>query len=309
MQIVIPLFDGFNVLDATGPYEVLRHLPEAQLHFAASRRGPIADAPRACTLQAEVAFTDVPSPDVIVVPGGQGRLNHMHEGPVRAWLLEADKASTWTTSVCTGALILAGAGLLKDRAATTHWRAMDELPAFGARPRRERYVFDGKYVTPASRRASTCPWPSPPASRTSRPPGKSSKSSNTIPLRPSTSTPERSANPGPPPRPLSHDAPNRLAPPIPELYRYILIKQPVLIFAMRMAHDCLRRSAHRASAGLGRLRGRADKYGEMGRQQASSSCAIVALHGFWWLKSRLQTIVSSQNSHKDESGAKRSSAG
>jgi transcriptional regulator GlxA family with amidase domain len=149
MQIVIPLFDEFNVLDATGPYEVLRHLPDAQLHFAASRRGPIADAHGACTLQAEVAFDDVLSPDIIVVPGGQGRLNHMHEGPVRAWLLEADKTSTWTTSVCTGALILAGAGLLKDRAATTHWRAMDELPAFGARPRRERYVFDGKYVTAA----------------------------------------------------------------------------------------------------------------------------------------------------------------
>jgi transcriptional regulator GlxA family with amidase domain len=148
MQIVIPLFDGFNVLDATGPYEVLRHLPEVQLHFAASRRGPIPDV-ASCALQAEVDFGDVPSPDVIVVPGGPGRLNHMHDGPVRDWLLEADKSSTWTTSVCTGALILAGAGLLRNRAATTHWRAMNELPPFGARPVKERYVFDGKYVTAA----------------------------------------------------------------------------------------------------------------------------------------------------------------
>jgi transcriptional regulator GlxA family with amidase domain len=148
MQIVIPLFDGFNVLDATGPYEVLRHLPEVQLHFAASRRGPIADV-AACTLHAEAAFSDVPRPDVIVVPGGQGRLNHMHDGPVHSWLREADKTSTWTTSVCTGALILAGAGLLCDRNATTHWRALNELPAFGARPVQNRYVFDGKYVTAA----------------------------------------------------------------------------------------------------------------------------------------------------------------
>jgi transcriptional regulator GlxA family with amidase domain len=149
MQIVIPLFDRFNVLDATGPYEVLRHLPDVEIHFSAERPGLIADVSRTCSLHAEAALADLPRPDVIVVPGGGGRKDHMHTGQLRDWLIEADQTSTWTTSVCTGALILAGAGLLKDRAATTHWAAMDELPEFGARPRRERYVFDGKYITAA----------------------------------------------------------------------------------------------------------------------------------------------------------------
>ncbi len=73
----------------------------------------------------------------------------MNAGPLRDWLLAADKTSTWTTSVCTGALILAAAGLLAGREATTYWLALDELAGLGARPRQERYVFDGKYVTAA----------------------------------------------------------------------------------------------------------------------------------------------------------------
>jgi transcriptional regulator GlxA family with amidase domain len=86
---------------------------------------------------------------VILVPGGGGQADHMTDGPLRDWLIAADKTSTWTTSVCTGALILAGAGLLTGREATTYWLAMDELARLGARPRQERYVFDGKYVTAA----------------------------------------------------------------------------------------------------------------------------------------------------------------
>ncbi|MCL2583007.1 MAG: DJ-1/PfpI family protein [Streptosporangiales bacterium] len=149
MQIVIPLFDRFAPLDAVGPYQVLRLLPDAEIVFAAVRPGPVADETGAFVQLATASLADVPRPDVILVPGGAGQARQMDAGPLRDWLVEADKTSTWTTSVCAGALILAGAGLLEGRPATTYWLAMDELARLGARPRRERYVFDGKYATSA----------------------------------------------------------------------------------------------------------------------------------------------------------------
>lgn len=149
MQIVIPLFDRFAPLDAVGPYQVLKLLPDAEVVFAAERPGPVADGDGAFTQLARASFDDVPRPDLILVPGGAGEADHTTDSPLRDWLIEADKTSTWTTSVCTGALILAGAGLLAGRRATTYWLAMDELARLGARPRNERYVFDGKYVTAA----------------------------------------------------------------------------------------------------------------------------------------------------------------
>jgi transcriptional regulator GlxA family with amidase domain len=149
MQIVIPLFDRFAPLDAVGPYQVLVHLPGAAVIFAAERPRGVSDAAGSCTLQAQASFADVPHPDVILVPGGSGEADQMSPGPLQDWLLEADKTSTWTSSVCTGALILARAGLLAGRAATTNWQAMEELEQLGAKALRERYVFDGKYVTAA----------------------------------------------------------------------------------------------------------------------------------------------------------------
>src|ERR1700722_12509968 len=149
MQIVIALFDRFTALDAVGPHQVLHHLPGAEVVFAAERAGGVADESRTLTLQAQAAFADVPRPDIIVVPGGPGQAAQMTPGPLQDWVLDADKTSTWTTSVCTGALILAAAGLLNGRAATTYWLALPELGRLGASPRRERFVFDGKYVTGA----------------------------------------------------------------------------------------------------------------------------------------------------------------
>jgi putative intracellular protease/amidase len=149
MQIVIALFDGFAGLDAVGPHQVLTHLPDAEVVFAADRQRGITDNTRTLTLQAQASYADVPGPDIILVPGGAGQAGQMTPGPLQDWLLAADKASTWTTSVCTGSLILAGAGLLKGRKATTNWLAQEELRHLGAIPQRERYVFDGKYVTAA----------------------------------------------------------------------------------------------------------------------------------------------------------------
>jgi putative intracellular protease/amidase len=149
MQIVIALFDGFTALDAVGPHQVLHHLPGAEVVFAAERADSVTDESRTLTLQAQAAFADVPRPDIIVVPGGPGQAAQMGPGPLEDWLIAADETSTWTTSVCTGSLSLAAAGLLNGRAATTYWLALDELGRLGAIPRRERYVFDGKYVTGA----------------------------------------------------------------------------------------------------------------------------------------------------------------
>jgi len=149
MQIVIALFDRFTALDAVGPHQVLHHLPGAEVIFAAQRVRGITDESGTLTLQPQAAYADVPRPDIIVVPGGPGQAAQMTPGPLQDWLIEADKTSTWTTSVCTGALVLAAAGLLAGRAATTYWLAMEELGRLGAVPKRERYVFDGKYVTGA----------------------------------------------------------------------------------------------------------------------------------------------------------------
>jgi transcriptional regulator GlxA family with amidase domain len=150
MQIVIALFDRFTALDAVGPHQVLHHLPDAEVIFAAERVRAVCDESRTLTLQAQASYADVPRPDIVVVPGGPGEAAQKTAGPLQDWLVEADKTSTWTTSVCTGSLILAGAGLLKDRKATTYWLAQEELRRLGAIPQPgERYVFDGKYVTAA----------------------------------------------------------------------------------------------------------------------------------------------------------------
>jgi transcriptional regulator GlxA family with amidase domain len=150
MQIVIALFDRFTALDAVGPHQVLHHLPDAEVIFAAERVRAVSDESRTLKLQAQASYADVPRPDIVVVPGGPGEAAQKTAGPLQDWLIEADKTSTWTTSVCTGSLILAGAGLLKDRKATTYWLAHEELRHLGAIPQPgERYVFDGKYVTAA----------------------------------------------------------------------------------------------------------------------------------------------------------------
>jgi transcriptional regulator GlxA family with amidase domain len=149
MQIVIALYDRFTALDAVGPHQVLAHVPGAEITFASERARAVSDETGTLTLVADASYADVPAPDILLVPGGPGQSGQMGAGPLRDWLLEADKTSTWTTSVCTGALILAAAGLLDGRQATTYWLAMNELASLGAKPVHDRYVFDGKYATSA----------------------------------------------------------------------------------------------------------------------------------------------------------------
>ncbi|MFJ6688359.1 DJ-1/PfpI family protein [Streptomyces sp. NPDC091294] len=149
MQIAIVLFDRFTALDAVGPYETLGRLPDAKTVFVAERTGPVRTDTGNLAITADRTLADTPSPDIVVVPGGPGQDPQMENGALLDWLRTADATSTWTTSVCTGSLLLAAAGLLEGRRATSHWLALDQLKRFGAEPTGERVVTDGKYVTAA----------------------------------------------------------------------------------------------------------------------------------------------------------------
>ncbi|MGH9034052.1 MAG: DJ-1/PfpI family protein, partial [Acidimicrobiia bacterium] len=148
MQIAILLFDKVYALDAVGPYEVLRELPGAGVTFVAADPGPKPTESGALALVADHALHAVPRPDLVVVPGGIGELDARADERVIDWLRGAHEASQWTTSVCTGSLLLGAAGLLRGKRATSHWTAVEALHEFGAEPvADERVVFDGKIVT------------------------------------------------------------------------------------------------------------------------------------------------------------------
>lgn len=148
-RIAIPLFDRFTALDAVGPYEMLCRLPDSEVVFVAERTGPVTNDRGDLSLVAGRTFAETTAPDIVVVPGGPGQDAQMDNEALLGWLRAADTTSTWTTSVCTGSLLLAAAGLLKGRAATSHWLALDELKRLGAEPTGRRVVTDGKYVTAA----------------------------------------------------------------------------------------------------------------------------------------------------------------
>eukprot|EP00250_Pteridium_aquilinum_P033902 c6618_g1_i1 orf=124-789(+) len=149
VEIVIPIFDGITALDAVGPYEVLHRLPNATLHFVSHKPGLYTSDKGILSLQATASFHDFPHPDVIVVPGGFGTRALVHDNTILNWIRQAHETSIFTTSVCTGSLLLAAAGLLDGLEATTHWNAFDELAKLGAKPVSQRVVRQGKIITAA----------------------------------------------------------------------------------------------------------------------------------------------------------------
>ena len=149
MDIAILLYDRLTALDAIGPYEVLSRLPGASARFVAVEPGPVKTDNGMLTLVAEGSLEDASEPDIVLVPGGPGEVAARAGGAALDWLRSVHETSTWTTSVCTGSLILAAAGLLDGIRATSHWLALEQLRALGAEPVSERVVFDGKIVTAA----------------------------------------------------------------------------------------------------------------------------------------------------------------
>jgi putative intracellular protease/amidase len=149
MDIAIPIFDRITALDAIGPYEVLSRLPGARIRWVAITPGAYRTDNRQLTLVADEPLSAVPHPEIIMVPGGFGTRALMTPNPLLDWLRAAHETSQWTTSVCTGSLLLGAAGLLKGLKATTHWAALDTLAELGAKPTLERVVEQGKIITAA----------------------------------------------------------------------------------------------------------------------------------------------------------------
>jgi putative intracellular protease/amidase len=149
MDITCLLFDGLTALDVVGPYEVLQRLPEANVQFVAREAGPVRTDTGFLALVADAAWSDVKSSEVLVVPGGFATRALEEDAELLAWIRAIDATTTWTTSVCTGAMLLAAAGLLQGKEATTHWASLDRLAEYGAIPARERVVTQGKIMTAA----------------------------------------------------------------------------------------------------------------------------------------------------------------
>src|SRR5204863_5681130 len=149
MRIAIPLYDRFTALDAVGPYEVLSRLPGATVHFVADEPGMKRTETGMLGFSADLALDELPDPEILVVPGGYGTRALLDDEQFVGWVRRAHETSEWTTSVCTGSLVLAAAGILDGLEATTHWLEYDLLASLGARPTSRRVVEQGKVITAA----------------------------------------------------------------------------------------------------------------------------------------------------------------
>ena len=151
MHVAIPLFPRFTALDGIGPYEVLQRLPQIDVTFVGHRRGEVRSDNGFLGVSIDATFDEVPRPDVIVFPGGVGTRDLMEDDVVLDWLRTAHETTAFTTSVCTGSLVFAAAGLLDGLTATTHWSARSTLEKYGAIPVPDRVVehLDRRIITAA----------------------------------------------------------------------------------------------------------------------------------------------------------------
>jgi putative intracellular protease/amidase len=149
MQIAIPIFDRLTALDAVGPYEVLSRVPGATVTFVAQEPGMKRTETNMLGLSADVAMDELTEPDIFVIPGGYGTRALIHDEHFVGWVQHAHEHSQWSTSVCTGSLVLAAAGILDGLDATTHWLSYELLEKLGANPTAQRVVEQGKVITAA----------------------------------------------------------------------------------------------------------------------------------------------------------------
>ncbi|MGL4609614.1 MAG: DJ-1/PfpI family protein [Trueperaceae bacterium] len=150
LNIAILLYDGFTALDAIGPYEMLYRIPGAAIHLVAKTLEPVQADSKVLIVQPSITLDDIPSPQIVVVPGGfAGTFAAMEDETILSWLRKAHETSLYTTSVCTGALVLGAAGLLEGKEATTHWYVADRLTQFGATYKAERFVEGERIITAA----------------------------------------------------------------------------------------------------------------------------------------------------------------
>ncbi|MEA3184958.1 MAG: hypothetical protein QOJ74_1435 [Ilumatobacteraceae bacterium] len=151
LHVAIPLFPRFTALDAIGPYEVLQRIPSIDVTFVGHERGEVRSENGMLGITIDATFDELADPDIIVFPGGVGTRPLVHDEHVLSWVRTAHKSTTFTTSVCTGSLVLGAAGLLEGLTATTHWACYAELEATGAVPTPQRVVehLDRRLLTAA----------------------------------------------------------------------------------------------------------------------------------------------------------------
>jgi transcriptional regulator GlxA family with amidase domain len=148
MQIAILLFEKLAAQDAVGPYEVFRCVPGWEVQFVGTGKGEVR-AEGGLGLSVDRTLAEVGEPDMVLVPGGKGSDDLLEDEAVLSWLRRVDAQTKWTTSVCTGSLILGAAGLLEGKRATSNWLALEQLRDYGADPVGGRWVEDGKTITAA----------------------------------------------------------------------------------------------------------------------------------------------------------------
>ena len=148
MQITFLFYEGMTTLDIIGPHEVLAHLPDVTIQRVAKQAGPV-QAGFGLELTAEYALSQIIQTDILVVPGGGSATSLRHEPEIIRWIKAIHQTTQWTTSVCTGSLILGAAGILQGKQATSHWAVLDRLNLWGAIPVSQRVVEDGKIITAA----------------------------------------------------------------------------------------------------------------------------------------------------------------
>ncbi len=149
MKIAVALFDGVTALDAIGPYEVLQRLPDATVHFVGRSRGEVRTDNGFLGLMIDTPYQELEDPEILLIPGGIGTRELVHDSVTLDWVRNAHATSRYTTSVCTGSLVLGAAGMLEGLMATTHFSAMPLLSKYGATPTSQRVVQDGKVITAA----------------------------------------------------------------------------------------------------------------------------------------------------------------
>jgi putative intracellular protease/amidase len=151
MQIAAVLFPRLTALDVVGPYEVLQRLPDATVTFVGHRRGEVRTENGFLGLTVDATFDEVTAPDVVVIPGGIGTRALLDDATILGWVRAVHRTTRYTTSVCTGSLVLAAAGLLDGLTATTYWSALPYLEKLGAIPTTQRVVehLDQRIITAA----------------------------------------------------------------------------------------------------------------------------------------------------------------
>ena len=149
MKVAILVFEKLTALDAVGPYEVLSRVPGAEVEFVAKEAGMVRTDTGALGVSADSSLADTQPPEILLIPGGEGNRPLLGDEEVLDWVRAAHERTAWTTSVCTGSLVLGAAGLLDGVRATSHWAYLDRLAGYGAEATSERVVTDGKIVTAA----------------------------------------------------------------------------------------------------------------------------------------------------------------